>query len=113
MRRIVFLLAVFVFQFHSLFAQDTSKKAPVKVLDRMNFTAQDAKGEDVNFKDFLGKGPLIINFWALWCEPCKQEMKAFKAMNEKLKAEGVSVVAINTDQVKSLAKVRAYITTQE
>jgi len=84
----------------------------VHVLDNLKFNVKTVKGEEINFKDLLGKGPLLVNFWALWCEPCKQEMKAFKALSERFKTEGVSMVAINTDQVRSLAKVRAYITTQ-
>jgi peroxiredoxin len=84
----------------------------VQIVDNLKFNVRTVKGEDVNFKDFLGKGPLLVNFWALWCEPCKQEMKAFKALTEKFKAEGVSMVAINTDQVRSIAKVRAYVATQ-
>jgi peroxiredoxin len=95
---------------------DGNVEAPVKkikVADNMNFVLRDALGEDVNFSTLLGKGPVLLNFWALWCEPCKQEMKAFKAVAEKLKSQGVTMVAINTDKVKSIAKVRAYVTTQE
>lgn len=95
------------------FAQDTATKSEVKVIDRMNFTVQTAGGEEVNFKDYLGKGPVLLTFWALWCEPCKQEMKTMKAVIERLKEKGISMVAVNTDKVKSLAKVRAYVTTQE
>src|SRR6478672_1378647 len=84
----------------------------VHVLDNLKFNVKTVMGDEINFQDLLGKGPLIVNFWALWCEPCKQEMKAFKAISERFKAEGVTMVAINTDQVRSVAKVRAYITTQ-
>src|SRR6185436_7173038 len=76
-------------------------------------TVRDAKGEEVNFKDFLGKGPVLLNFWALWCEPCKQEMKAFNVLADKFKEKGVTLVAINTDNVRSLAKVGAYVKTQQ
>lgn len=84
----------------------------IHVLDNMKFNVTTVKGDEVSFKDFLGKGPLLVNFWALWCEPCKQEMKAFKVLSEKFKSEGVSMVAVNTDQVRSVAKVRAFVATQ-
>lgn len=84
----------------------------VQILDNMKFNVKTVKGDEVSFASFLGKGPLLVNFWALWCEPCKQEMKAFKVLSDKLQAEGVTMVAVNTDQVRSLAKVKAYVNTQ-
>ncbi len=84
----------------------------VHILDNMNFNVRTTNGKEINFKSFLGKGPLLVNFWALWCEPCKQEMKAFKVISDRFKAEGVHMVAINTDEVRSVAKVRAYVATQ-
>jgi peroxiredoxin len=83
------------------------------ILDKtVDFTVQTIDGEDVNFKSFAGKGPLLVNFWALWCEPCKQEMKAFNLLVDKYKEQGVSMVSINTDKIRSIAKVRAYIKAQ-
>jgi len=43
-----------------------------------DFTVQNANGEWVNLSDFRGK-PVIINFWATWCGPCKSELPAFDA----------------------------------
>ncbi len=79
----------------------------------LKFKVTTVNGDQVNFKDYFGKGPLLVNFWALWCEPCKQEMKAFKVLTEKFKSEGVNMVAINTDQVRSVSKVRAWVNTQK
>ncbi len=111
-----FLFSVFLLAPSYAFSQTAQTPPPkvdsVHVLDNLKFTVKTVKGEEVNFQDFLGKGPLLVNFWALWCEPCKQEMKAFKALTEKFKAEGVTMVAVNTDQVRSVAKVRAYVATQ-
>jgi peroxiredoxin len=84
----------------------------VQIPSNLKFKVKTVKGDEINFKDLLGKGPLLVNFWALWCEPCKQEMKAFKVLMDKFKSEGVNMVAINTDQVRSVGKVRAWVTTQ-
>ena len=110
--KIVVFLSLLLSLGSTAFAQAQSTQDSVHVLDNLKFNVKTVKGEEVNFASYLGKGPLLVNFWALWCEPCKQEMKAFKLLTDKFKAEGVSMVSINTDQVKSLAKVRAYVATQ-
>ncbi|HZK76311.1 MAG TPA: TlpA disulfide reductase family protein [Candidatus Kapabacteria bacterium] len=84
----------------------------VRILDNLKFNVRTVTGDEVNFGTYLGKGPLLVSFWALWCEPCKQEMKAFKVLTDRFISEGVHMVAINTDQVRSVAKVRAFVATQ-
>ena len=41
-----------------------------------DFTVTDADGNEVNLSDFFGK-PIVLNFWASWCGPCKMEMPDF------------------------------------
>lgn len=47
-----------------------------------DFTVYDASGNQVNLSDYLGK-PVILNFWASWCGPCKSEMPGFENMYKK------------------------------
>lgn len=51
-----------------------------------DFTVLDIDGNKVNLSDFFGK-PIIINFWATWCGPCKSEMPAFNKLYEQYKNE--------------------------
>ena len=51
-----------------------------------NFTVYDLEGNEVNLTDFFGK-PIIINFWASWCGPCKMEMPDFNEAYETYKDE--------------------------
>lgn len=43
-----------------------------------DFTAVDADGREVTLADFRGR-PVVLNFWASWCGPCRSEMPAFQA----------------------------------
>ena len=48
-----------------------------------DFTVQDAEGNPVKLSDMLGK-PIVLNFWASWCPPCKSEMPEFNKVHEEL-----------------------------
>lgn len=42
-----------------------------------DFTVQDADGNELTLSDAFGK-PIVLNFWATWCDPCKAELPAFE-----------------------------------
>ena len=58
-----------------------------------DFTVLDMDGNSVQLSDYFGK-PLIINFWATWCGPCKSELPAFNNMYEKYK-DDVNFLFVN------------------
>jgi thiol-disulfide isomerase/thioredoxin len=39
--------------------------------------------------------PVLVNFWATWCEPCRAEMKSFETLEQQFKARRLKVVAVN------------------
>ena len=57
---------------------DGSAAVPEEVQKAPDFPMTDADGNKVNLSSFFGK-PIVINFWATWCGPCKSELPAFDA----------------------------------
>jgi thiol-disulfide isomerase/thioredoxin len=57
---------------------------------------QDEKGERVNLDAFRGK-VVLVNFWATWCVPCRDEMPTLSKLQERLGQRGLVVVPIAID----------------
>ena len=53
-------------------------------------------GKDVRLADFKGR-PMIINFWATWCPPCKAEIPGFVELVDQYKDQQFTVLGISTD----------------
>ncbi len=51
-----------------------------------DFTVYDGDGGTVNLSDFRGK-PVVLNFWASWCGPCRKELPDFDAASQELAGE--------------------------
>ena len=49
---------------------------------------------------------LLVNFWATWCGPCREEMPAIEAYYQAHRAQGLEVLALSTDELKDENKVR-------
>lgn len=62
-----------------------------------NFHLPDLEGNTVSLEDFRGR-PLILNFWATWCAPCRLEMPALQAAQDAHQEEGLVVLAINSQE---------------
>lgn len=54
-------------------------------------------GEAQRLADHLGK-PVILNFWATWCPPCRAEMPSMQRAHETVAEEGIAVIAVNVGE---------------
>jgi len=63
-------------------------------------------GARFSLADHAGK-VVVLNFWASWCAPCREEMPALDAYYRRHRSEGLEMVAISMDSPKDEAKARA------
>lgn len=62
-----------------------------------DFALQDLDGNEVNLAALQGR-PVIINFWATWCGPCRIEMPELQAAYEEYQVEGLVILALNNQE---------------
>lgn len=67
-----------------------------------NFTLKSASGENVRLSEHRGE-VILINFWASWCGPCRQEMPQLEALQQKYSPLGFTVFGINVEQDRERA----------
>jgi cytochrome c biogenesis protein CcmG, thiol:disulfide interchange protein DsbE len=60
-----------------------------------DFTVQDADRK-ITLSEFHGQ-VVVLNFWATWCAPCVEEVPSLVEMQRRLKAKGVTVLAVSVD----------------
>lgn len=90
---------------------DNSKNDKIKVKVKANdFTVYDENLKEVKLSDYIGT-PVVLNFWASWCPPCKAEMPGFNEMSKKYGKEKIAILMINlTDGEKeTVSKAKQYL----
>ncbi len=70
-----------------------------------DFRLETSDGDTVRLSDLRGKG-VIINFWATWCTPCRQEMPELVAAYDRYKERGLEILAVNLQE--NPAKVSSF-----
>ena len=64
------------------------------------FALEDLQGRVHRLSDYRGK-VVLVNFWATWCEPCRDEMPSIERLRAALSAEPFEVLAINLAEPRS------------
>jgi thiol-disulfide isomerase/thioredoxin len=91
------------FSFH-LMSQNSNDAIP-------SIDVQNLNGTTFNTGEITNDGkPIIINFWATWCSPCKRELNNIAEMYDMWVEEtGVKLVAMSIDDARNMGKVAPYV----
>ena len=89
------------------FKDSTEESDKLKAKD---FVVYDENLKEVKLSDYKGT-PVVLNFWASWCPPCKSEMPSFNEMSKKYSKDEVVILMINlTDgQRETMSIAKKYI----
>jgi cytochrome c-type biogenesis protein len=73
-----------------------------------NFTLKDPSGAPVELKQLRGKA-VMINFWATWCAPCRDEMPEMEQIYRAHKDDGLVILAVSVDNESSTRFIPDYL----
>ena len=95
------ILIIFVFLLSNSFADETTNiknliiNKELKKYDGLTFL--DAKNKQLNLSDFKGN-LILMNFWATWCAPCKEEMPSLDSLQDNKDLNNLKIFPINVGQ---------------
>ncbi|MCL5985277.1 MAG: TlpA family protein disulfide reductase [Actinobacteria bacterium] len=79
-------------------ASETQQEKPK--YNSPDFTLESLTGEKMTLSEFAGH-VVVLNFWATWCPPCREEMPDFQTTWEKYKGKDVVFLGVSIDQNRS------------
>lgn len=71
---------------------------PLNGQQAANFTLKDLTGKEVSLSSYKGK-PLVVDFWATWCEPCQIEIPELEKLQTQYASEGLTIIGISADDL--------------
>ena len=75
-------------------------------------TLRDLNGNKARLSDYPGR-IVVLNFWATWCGPCKEELPRLAKMADQYAPQNVAFVLASIDEQKKLGAVRDFVTQQK
>lgn len=82
----------------SQMAADDGDITPLNGKTAPAFTLQDLNGNKVSLASFKGR-PLVVDFWATWCAPCKVEIPWFEKLHDEYASQGLEILGVSSDDL--------------
>ena len=92
------LFAIFV-PLHHGYAKDSSKA---------DLSLKDLSGKRVRLRDYQGK-IVVLNFWATWCGPCREEMPRLADAEKEYGTQGVVFIGASLDDADTQGKIAGFV----
>lgn len=97
LKKFLFVLSLFVVFVPAAYAENIKGPAP-------DFTLKSRSGENIKLSELRGE-VVMINFWASWCAPCRQEMPLLEELYKKYSDLGFTLLAVNVEEDSSKADI--------
>jgi thiol-disulfide isomerase/thioredoxin len=65
------------------------------------FSVKDLAGREISSADLRGK-VVLVDFWATWCQPCKQEMPGYQKLADRYGSRGMAVIGFKFDTMMDM-----------
>ena len=74
-----------------------------------NFVLEDIDSNTFELNEIVREQVILLSFYASICKPCRDQLEAFSQIYNDYKNKGLTLIAISTDDVKTVAKVKPHI----
>jgi thiol-disulfide isomerase/thioredoxin len=106
------VLALLVLAGSAAVATAGAPDAGAKKATLQGLRLQDLDGGTVELDSYLGRGPLLLDFWATWCKPCLAALPHLNRLHADLAPRGLQLLGINEDGQRGAAKVKPFVQTK-
>lgn len=89
----------------SIYLNSVSNTEEISAVRLDDIALPDLNGNRQSFKRWQGK-LVLVNFWATWCPPCREEIPLFLSLREKYSASGFEIVGVSVDDVGKVMQYR-------
>ena len=72
------------------------------------YSAMTLNGKPTLLEEFQGK-PILLNVWATWCIPCREEMPALESLYDKFSNQGLQIIGVSIDGPGTSQRIKSFI----